>query len=329
MTNPQSDLFDQLTPDLAMQFIEKGGCEVTGYCFALNSYENRVFELELANKERVVAKFYRPRRWSREAILEEHRFLQELDTEEVPVAAPIELVSGQTLFEVNGIFCAAFKKIPGRAPEEFNREAWLRIGRLIGRLHNVGERARSLHRKQLTVDAFGWESLSFLREQRWIPDTVEKHYVTLCEAIFVQAEALLKPVKKLRLHGDCHRSNILDNRHNYVLVDFDDMVVGPAVQDLWLLNPGREAECIAERELLLQGYEEMREFNFSELRLIEPLRALRIVHYSAWIARRYHDPLFKRVFDQFREMRYWEEELNQLREIYARMQDSSGYSMFS
>lgn len=319
MSKP-SDLFLHLTPDSALQFIEKMGQEPTGYSFALNSYENRVFEVELASKERMVIKFYRPGRWSREAILEEHRFLEELEKEEIPVASPIALASSQTLFEIDGIFCAAFKKIPGRAPEEFDREAWLRIGRLIGRMHNVGERAVAVHRRQLTVETFGRESLRFLVDHQQIPQTRQASYVSVCEGIFGRTEPLLRSMRSLRLHGDCHRSNILDNRQNYVLVDFDDMVTGPAVQDLWLLNPGRDRESIAERDLMLEGYEQMREFDRTELALIEPLRALRIVHYSAWIARRYQDPLFQRVFDHFRDIRYWEEELEQLREIDARMQ---------
>lgn len=319
MNPPQSDLFLSLTPDLAMRFIEKSGHELTGYCFALNSYENRVFELELANQTRIVAKFYRPGRWSQEAILEEHHFLQELDREEIPVAPPIELIAGQTLFEVEGIYCAAFKKIRGRAPEEFDRESWLRIGRLLGRLHNVGARTSARHRRPLTAQEFGATSLQTLMNLDVIPQMLQKSYVQVCEAIFETATQRLKNARHLRLHGDCHRSNILDDRQHYALVDFDDMVMGPAVQDLWLLTPGREAEAEAEREILLEGYGQMRAFDRGELQLIEPLRALRIVHYSAWIAKRYHDPAFKRAFDHFHTARYWEDELYQLREIHARL----------
>jgi Ser/Thr protein kinase RdoA (MazF antagonist) len=313
-----SELFFDLTPKLAMQLVEKRGQQCTGYCFALNSYENRVFELELEGGERVVAKFYRPGRWTKEQIAEEHRFILELDEAEIQVGAPIALVEDQTIFEVEGIFAAVFKKVRGRSPEDPKPEDFERMGQLIARVHNVGDRSEAKHRRNLDVATYGDESLDTLLGGS-IPKHIEDAYVSTAEDIFDWLEPRLSKLETLRLHGDAHRSNVLENRDGYWLVDFDDMVTGPAVQDLWLFSPGRDDYAVEDRERLLEGYEKMRDFDRSELEIVEGLRALRVIHYSAWIARRYHDPAFRRAFDHFKTTRYWEEELNQLREIAARL----------
>ncbi len=312
------DLFFELTPKLAMSLVEKSGRQCTGYCFALNSYENRVFELELMGGERVVAKYYRPGRWTHEQIADEHRFILELKEAEIQVAAPLPLVGQETIFEVDGIFCAVFEKVRGRSPEDLKPEDYERLGQLIGRVHNVGDRAVAEHRRRLTVAEFGDTSLDFLLGG-FIPKHVEDAYVGVAEDIFDWLEPRLSKLPVLRLHGDAHRGNVLENRDGYWLVDFDDMVMGPAVQDLWLLSPGRDEYALADRDMLIKGYEKMRALDRGELQIIEGLRALRVVHYSAWIARRWHDPAFPRVFEHFKETRYWEEELNQLREIAARL----------
>lgn len=314
-----TDLFLSLTPADAMALIEKGGQRTTGTCIALNSYENRVFELELKGGERVIAKFYRPGRWTRESIMDEHRFLQELAQEEIPVADPLPLVGGETLFEVSGIFCAAFRKVKGRSPEDFYEDDYAVLGRLIARMHNVGARFVAPHRRTLNARSYGDEALDVLLEGKWIPPKIEQAYVDVCEDILDSLDPMLSLAPMLRIHGDCHRGNVLKNPKGFFLVDFDDMVMGPAVQDLWLITPGRDDESLEDREKLLKGYESIRYFDRKELAMVEALRGLRVMYYSSWIARRYHDPAFIRIFDNFREPRYWEDELNQLRELHARL----------
>lgn len=302
-----------------MALIEKGGRRTTGTCFALNSYENRVFELELEGGDRVIAKFYRPGRWTKDQILDEHRFLQELAREEIPVADPLVLNGEDTLFEVSGIHCAAFRKIKGRSPEDFIADDFAVLGRLIARMHNVGERFAAPHRRRLDARSFGDEALDLLLDGKWIPNKIEQAYVDVCEDILDFLEPQLSQASALRIHGDCHRGNVLKNRDGFFLVDFDDMAMGPAVQDLWLITPGRDEGSLEDREKLLGGYESVRKFDRGELRMVEALRGLRVMYYSSWIARRYHDPAFVRLFDNFREPRYWEEELNQLRELHSRL----------
>lgn len=314
------DLFFTLTPKLAMSVVEKLGPRSTGFCFALNSYENRVFELELEGGTRVVAKFYRPGRWSRDTILDEHRFMLELEAQDIPVGAPMPLQGSETLVEVDGLYCAVFKKVRGRSPEDMKPPDLERIGRLIARMHNAGEWKPAANRRKLTVEEFGDKSLDALLELGRIPKKLEDAYVQVAEDIFDWLDPRLAALKTLRVHGDLHRGNLLENKEGYWLVDFDDMVMGPAVQDLWLLLPGRDEASLEERASLIKGYESMRKFDRQELAIVEGLRALRVVHYSAWIARRFHDPAFVRTFEHFKENRYWEDELNQLREIRARLQ---------
>lgn len=329
-----NDSFLELTPKEAAQLIEVTGRRSTGLCFALNSYENRVFEMELAGDgpggeegERVVAKFYRPGRWERPQIQDEHDFLLELAAEEFPVAEPLRSPNGETIFEVNGIFCCVFRKALGRSPEDFFANDFKKLGELIGIMHNIGARHVAPHRRRLTADEFGDKSLDILMEGKWIPPALEQSYVTACEDILDFLESRLKRLPALRLHGDCHRGNVLSaavrdpnsRAPGFVFVDFDDMVMGPQVQDMWLLSPGRDEQAVEDRDLMIQGYEEIRRFDRGQLELVEALRGLRVIHYSAWIARRFHDPAFQRTFDQFKEQRYWEDELDQLREIAARL----------
>ncbi len=330
-----AESFLELTPQDDSKLVEKSGRRSTGLCVALPSYENRVFEMELEDKagekERVVAKFYRPGRWLREQIQDEHDFLLELEEEEFPAAAPLKMPDGQTLFEVNGMFAATFRKAKGRAPEDLTSDDYRSLGGVMARMHNIGARHVAKHRRRLTTQEFGDKSLDVLLEGKWIKPVLEQSYVDVCENILDWLEPRLAKLPILRLHGDAHRGNVLStgsrealidpnsNRADFVLVDFDDMVMGPAVQDLWLFSPGRDEDSIADRDALLEGYTAVRRFDPAQLQIVEALRALRVIHYSAWIARRYDDPAFVRTFDQFKEARYWEEELNQLREISARL----------
>jgi Ser/Thr protein kinase RdoA (MazF antagonist) len=318
--------FFELTPERVLDAVERLGVRCTGRVMALNSMENRVYEVELDLDEAPlrdrweayrVVKFYRPGRWTKDQILEEHQFLSECQEAEIPVVAPIEFPDGSTVAEVGeaGIFYSVFPKVGGRILDEMTDSQLRQIGRLLARLHAVGARHPFAHRATLSVDSYGRSNIAYLREGKFIPSSVEAHYSGLAERIFSACEPWFAQTAMQRLHGDCHIGNLLWSAAGCSIVDFDDALAGPCVQDLWLLTPGREAESQAQREQLLEGYEMMRTFDRTSLRLIEPLRALRMIHFTAWIARRYEDPAFKRVFVDFGSEGYWREQLIALQEV--------------
>jgi Ser/Thr protein kinase RdoA (MazF antagonist) len=328
----QTKFFFDLTPDRVLEAVEASGLRCSGRCAALNSFENRVYEVELEEEEgsddrsasavfarRRVVKFYRPGRWSREQILEEHEFLLDLKKAEIPVVAPIVFENGQTLHveKESGIFYALFPKVGGRAPDELQDDQLQWIGRLLARIHSVGASRPSLHRIEINAQNYGRKNLASLLEGNWIPlefaARYEKTANEICD-LTDQMFATLPASSIHRIHGDCHLGNLLLNQSGPFFLDFDDMARGPAVQDIWLLVPGRDEDSIRQRQVLLEGYEEMRSFNWSTLRLIEPLRALRFIHYSAWIARRWNDPAFPLAFPQFGSHRYWQEGVQDLEE---------------
>lgn len=332
----RTQFFFELTPDRVIGAVEASGLRCTGRCSALNSFENRVYEVELERDlERVeddptshllayrrVVKFYRPGRWSREQILEEHRFLADLRDAEVPAIAPIPFADGETLHEApqSGIWYALFPKIGGRAPDEFSSDPspdgsenkLIRIGRLLGRMHNVGATRKAEHRLSIGPDTYGRANLSSLVSGNWIPLEFKSRYVAAAEKIFAHADRLFSGVESHRIHGDCHAGNLLWNQEGPFFLDFDDMLIGPSVQDIWLLVPGRDEASRTQREILLKGYSEMRRFDRAELRLVESLRALRFIHYTAWIARRWDDPAFPLAFPEFNTHRYWADETTDL-----------------
>jgi Ser/Thr protein kinase RdoA (MazF antagonist) len=336
----QTRFFFELTPDRVLEAVEALGLRCSGRCTALNSFENRVYEIELEEEDdsldrsasaafarRRVVKFYRPGRWNREQILEEHEFLLDLKKAEIPVVAPIEFEMGaeneQTLHvaKESGIFYALFPKVGGRAPDELQDDQLRWIGRLLARIHSVGALKSAPHRIEIGPETYGRKNLASLLEDNWIPLDYAARYQQVVEEICALSDGLFSSLLKEgrasaihRIHGDCHLGNLLWNQSGPFFLDFDDMVRGPAVQDIWLLVPGRDEESIRQRQILLEGYEEMREFNFLTLSLIEPLRALRFVHYSAWIARRWSDPAFPAAFPQFGTHRYWQEQLRDLEE---------------
>jgi Ser/Thr protein kinase RdoA (MazF antagonist) len=340
----QTRFFFELTPDRVLEAVEALGLRCSGRCTALNSFENRVYEIELEEDDessdrsasavfarRRVVKFYRPGRWSREQILEEHEFLLDLKKAEIPVVAPIEFEVGpdgaQTLHVAkdSGIFYALFPKVGGRAPDELQDDQLRWIGRLLARIHSVGALKPAPHRIEISPETYGRKNLASLLEGNWIPLEFVARYKEVVEEICALSDELFSTLLNggvsaiHRIHGDCHLGNLLWNQNGPFFLDFDDMVRGPAVQDIWLLVPGRDEEAIRQRQILLEGYEEMREFNFLTLRLIEPLRALRFVHYSAWIARRWSDPAFPAAFPQFGTHRYWQEQLRDLEELLLLM----------
>jgi len=287
-----TDLFLSLTPDRVLAAVEAAGLETRPLCYPLNSFENRVYEVELEDGERIIAKFYRPGRWSAEQILEEHRFLQELDAAEIPVGTVRPFPDRETLHQIEHIYYALFDRRGGRAPDETTDAMAERLGMLVGRLHNVAVQNDGEPRLHLTADIFIRQNLRWLKEHQTLPTHLEDRYLDAGFRIADLLDALMEDVSVHRLHGDLHLGNVLDRGGQLTLVDFDDMTLGPAVQDLWLAVPGRDRWAERQRDIFLDAYEQFRLFDRSTLRLVEPLRALRLIHYATWLARRWHDPTF-------------------------------------
>jgi len=306
--------FFALTPDRVLDAVEVGGLRCTGRCLPLRAFENRVYEVELEDERRLVVKFYRPGRWSRETILDEHAFLADLTAAEVPAVAPIDLGTGATLSEIEGIYYAAFPKVRGRSLDELDAENRRRIGRTIGRMHAVGASRDAPKRPRLDVKRYIFEPLEVLMAGRFIPEGLAPRYRDVAVRIAEAAAKVLATARVQRIHGDLHWGNILWTP-DPLLVDFDDSAVGPPVQDLWLLARGNSEEARKLREDVLEGYQLFREFDRSTLALCEPLRAMRIIHMSGWIARRWDDPSFPPAFPMFRNHNYWNQEYEELVQI--------------
>lgn len=317
--------FHELTPDRVLDAVEAStGWRCTGRSLALNSMENRVYELEIELDEPprtpaerfLIAKFYRPGRWSQAQILEEHAFLAELNALEIPAISPRVLVDGSTLHKLPNadLYYAVFPKVGGRSPDELSDAQLLQVGRLLGRLHKVGAARPALHRLHLTPTTYGRANLEHLLAANILPASDAAAFrdavLSICDLI----EPYFAATRAQRLHGDCHMGNLLQGREGLFFVDFDDMVTGPPVQDLWLLIPGRDQEAKRQLALLLEGYTTMHDFDHGSLRLIEGLRALRFVHFAAWIGRRWQDPAFPRAFPHFGTAKYWQELVADLRE---------------
>jgi Ser/Thr protein kinase RdoA (MazF antagonist) len=308
-----------LTPDTLLDAVEQCGWHTSGRLLALNSYENRVYQIGLDEGPPIIAKFYRPGRWSSEAILEEHSLALELAEQEIPVVAPL-LCNDTTLQVWQGYRYALYPRQGGRWPELNLRDDRLWMGRMIGRLHAVGVTRPFRYRPVLDIDGFGHQSCRFLIEQGFIPPHIEAAYRSLTADLLRQIEdrfAVAGPVRRIRLHGDCHRGNILWTEQGPHFVDLDDCRTGPAIQDLWMLLSGEREEMRQQLGDLLEGYLRFHDFNYLELQLIEPLRTLRMLHYAAWLARRREDPAFIQAFPWFNTTRYWEDHVLTLREQSA------------
>lgn len=317
MAGSATDLFLGLTPDKVLDAVEAAGLAVRPLCYPLNSFENRVYEVELADRSRVVAKFYRPGRWTRSQILEEHRFLAEADAEEIPVCPARPFPDGSTLAVIDDILYAVFDRKGGRAPDELTAATARRLGALAGRLHLVGARRRDADRPPLSSRAYLRDDLAWLLAERRLPARLARRYADAATAIADAYDRLSSGVATLRVHGDLHLGNVLERDGQLRLLDFDDAMIGPAVQDLWLALPGRGRDSDALLEEMLESYEAFRSFDRAELRLIEPLRGLRLVHYAAWLARRWHDPIFPRNWPHFGTDEHWERETIDLEEQAA------------
>lgn len=323
--------YQRLTPEVVLDAVESVGIRTDARILALNSYENRVYQVGVEDGAPVIVKFYRPQRWSREQILEEHSFAAELADLEIPVVPPLKMNGVDTLYDFDGFAFAVFERLAGRAPDLDNLDNLLVMGRFIGRVHSVGATASFRHRTSLTVDRFATASREYLLSNGFIPDSLIQAYDTLSRDLIARVEAVFarnKDIARLRIHGDCHPGNVLWRNDSPNFVDFDDTLTGPAIQDLWMLMSGERDQRQAQLLELAEGYNEFNDFNPRELDLIESLRTLRIMHYSAWLARRWEDPAFPKSFPWFNTERYWAEHILELREQMAAMDEPPLQLMF-
>ena len=319
-----TDTYKNLSPDEILNVIDRSGYRCDGRILALNSYENRVYQVGIEDDKPIIAKFYRPGRWSDEAIQEEHDFTRLLSGADIPVIAPLVDANNQTLLHLDGFRFALYTRVGGRTPELDNPEHLLQLGRTLARIHNFSELEPFQHRPELTIQSFGVEPSQFLLAGDFIPADLLESYSTLITDLLYRIEncfARAGEIQSIRLHGDCHLGNILWNNDAPFIVDFDDARMGPSVQDLWMLLSGDREYMTARLFDLLDGYCEFRPFDPRELHLIEPLRTLRMIHYAGWIARRWTDPAFPMAFPWFNSQRYWEDHILSLREQAAMMDE--------
>ena len=328
--------FASLTPDLVLDALDSVGIRGDGGLTALSSYENRVYQVQCEEGPPVVAKFYRPGRWSDAQILEEHAFAAELMAAEIPVIGPLTL-HGRTLHQFGGFAFSVSPRRGGRPPELDDGEVLEWIGRFLGRIHQVGARCSFQHRPALNLATFATEPVQWLKDHQQVPLDVQHQWARCIDAA-VQAIAThpalngdpQSETRLLRLHGDCHPGNILWTPTDVSaaagpgphFVDLDDARMGPAVQDMWMLLSGDRAQRSRQLGALVDGYEQFREFDRSELTLIEPLRTLRLVHYSAWLARRWSDPTFPANFPWFGSSDYWQGQVQTLEDQLEAMAEA-------
>lgn len=321
--DPSTLAFNELRPDDILTAVDDLGFQCDGRFLTLNSYENRVYQLGIEDGPPVVAKFYRPGRWSDAAIVEEHEFSAELANADIPVVAPLRC-HGETLHHSGHFRLSVSPCRGGRAPDLDDKTLQRQIGRLIARIHLQGEISPFKHRPAFTIESFGYESVDYLLDNEFIPIELEDSYNGICDHLFQNIDACFERagnVRQIRLHGDFHQGNVLVAGEQVHIVDLDDARSGPAVQDLWMFLSGDRQEQTPQLATLLQGYQEFRDFDARELHLIEALRTLRIMHYSAWLARRWEDPAFKIAFPWFDSPRYWDEHILALREQAALMEE--------
>lgn len=313
------DDYDHLTPDLVIQAIESLGYLSDARILALNSYENRVYQVGIDEQKPVIAKFYRPNRWSDEQILEEHQFSQALQQLDLPVIPPIQSPHDQTtLHQYEGYRFAIYQRMGGQAPEPGDFDQLYRLGQLIGRIHAAGKQSDFQYRPTLSIDTYCRKPSAFLLKNDFIPHHLQERFQTIIETLVAKLEELFASTHQLttlRTHGDCHVGNILWNRDTGPwFVDFDDCLTAPAIQDLWMLLAGDRMSQTAQLSEVLEGYEAFCSFNLAEIALIEGLRSLRMIHYAGWLAKRWQDPAFPKSFPWFNTPNYWENFLMEMEE---------------
>ncbi len=311
------EFFFRISPDRVLAAVESEGFRATGHCTALNALENRVYDVRLEDRDPVVIKFYRPGRWSRETILDEHRMLFALHGAEIPVCVPLVFDDGETLHECEDIFYAVWPRTGGRSPDELSDAEIDVLGRLLARIHNTGASLHLEHRARLDARTLPLASLELLEARGFLPPSCETSYRDIVEQIVAIYEQRVQGTEHLAIHGDCHCGNLLRNDAGWSFLDFDDMMIGPAVHDVWMMIPGRDAQAHRQRERLVSAYEQFRPFDRRSLSLIEPLRAFRFIFYSGWIAKRWDDPAFPDAFPHFGTEQYWQSEVADLEDQLA------------
>ena len=306
-----------LDPTLILDAVESAGFRCTGGLSALNSYENRVYQIGIEDNPPLIAKFYRPNRWSDAAILEEHQFAAELSSHEIPVIAPLAAASGDTLHHYRDFRFALFPRKGGRALELDNLDHLEWMGRFLGRLHAVSACRPFTHRLHLNVETYGRVPYQFLQEHDFLPPDVRHNYCHLLDELLPRIEDCFQRAGTLdviRLHGDCHAGNVLWSDAGPHIVDLDDCLMGPAIQDIWMLLSGSKEQVKIQLDRILDGYCEFYDYNPRELHLVEALRTLRMIHYTGWLAKRWEDPAFPLNFPWFNTPRYWQDQLQHLHE---------------
>jgi Ser/Thr protein kinase RdoA (MazF antagonist) len=316
--------FSQLDPDLIWRVVEDAlGCQLTAYISSFTSYINRVYEVELISGERLVVKFYRPRRWSYDAICDEHDFVFDCIDAEIPVVAPLILRDGGSIGDVEGLFFAIYAKSSGRQFEFVDDMDWVKVGRLLGRLHQVGSTVDASERVVLSPLESTQSDLIYLRESGVVPSEFRTQFCRLIEEVIEFATPLFEGVEFIRVHGDAHLSNFIDRLNGEVLIiDFDDMVMGPAIQDFWLLLGDHIENCRSKLQLMLAGYEEFRKFDYGEVRLIESLRAMRMIYFCTWCAMQRDDLVFRSRFPSWGSRQFWKSELGDLQRQFDYMREN-------
>ena len=312
-------VYSTLTPELILDAVESRGFRCDGRLLALNSFENRVYQIWLDDGASIVGKFYRPGRWSTAAILEEHAFALELAARELPVVAPV-VVGGDTLSEHAGFRFALYPRRPGRTPELEDAETLRWLGRFIARIHAVGALERFEHRPAIDVASFGRAPSRYVLEHDFVPAELRATYSSVVDDVLDRVERAYEragPVRGIRLHGDCHSGNILWTDEGPHFVDLADARMGPAVQDIWMWLAGDRESMQVQLNAVVQGYREFHDFDPAELWLVEALRTLRLIHYSGWLAQRWDDPAFPANFPFFNTQRYWQDQILTLREQAA------------
>ncbi len=324
MARPDTHPFERLTPDFILSAMDEVGLCSDGRLLPLNSYENRVYQVGMEQADPLIVKFYRPGRWTLAALQEEQQFVAELAAAELPVIAPLN-IEGISLFNHGGFHFAIYPRQGGHWPELNQVADREQVGRLLGRMHLIGQRHPFEFRQCLSVQGWAGEARRYLLDQDWIPQHLLAVYRSvsrdLIQLMHDQWDAV-HPLRLLRLHGDCHLGNLLwQDTSGLHFVDFDDCLTGPAIQDLWMLLSGTSVERAQQLRELLSGYTQFADFDYSELILIETLRALRLMHYAAWLARRWDDPAFPRAFPWFAEPKFWEQHVLDLREQMSAIQE--------